>query len=87
MVHQVVDTTKLGHESAHLMERLAEEHEDAEIGEVMILAYVHVPPTADEDYGSGYIAWRCSDPREFIQRGLLHAALEQDRETEEEQDE
>jgi len=33
-----------------------------------------------------YIAWRCSDRREWVQRGILHAALDQERVTDEDED-
>jgi hypothetical protein len=76
-----LDTTRLGQVAAELMQTLADGYEDSdfdktELGEVMILAEVKLE---DEEGEWTNIAWRCSDDRQWVQRGLLHAALEQER--------
>ena len=74
-----IDPTRLGQVTAELMEKLSEDwdEESAELGEVMVLAEVKVTDEDGDDWT--YIAWRCSDPRNWVQRGLLHASLEQER--------
>jgi hypothetical protein len=72
-----IDATKLGQVSAALMEYLDDNVEDgAELGEVLILAEVR---GVDDDGSFTYIQWRCSDERDWVQRGMLHAALDSDR--------
>jgi hypothetical protein len=65
--------------AAQLMDDLeadqAESGEEQEIGELMLLAEVR---GQDEDGGYTYIRFRCTDERQWAQRGLLHAALEQE---------
>jgi hypothetical protein len=46
---------------------------------VMVLAEIS---GTDEDGGWTAIRWRCSDPRAWVQRGIVYAALQQDREVE-----
>lgn len=45
------------------------------VGEVMLLAEIR---GEDDDGTYTYIRFRCSDEREWIQRGMMHAALEQE---------
>lgn len=68
-----MDTTELGSTAAQLMEMIEEEEPDAEMGVVMILAEIN---GCDEDGGWSSIRWRCSDPRVWVQDGMLHAALD-----------
>lgn len=74
-----MDTTRVGTVAAELMEGLAEGWEDhphdVEIGEVLILVELRGD---DGDAGWTDVAFRCSDPRQWVQRGLLHAALSSD---------
>jgi hypothetical protein len=76
----VIDASKVGVVAAQLMEDLendqAEIADEQTIGEVMLLAEVR---GEDEDGSYTYIRFRCSDGREWVQRGMLHAALEQER--------
>jgi len=53
----------------------AELDEEQTIGEVMLLAEVR---GEDEDGIYTYIRYRCTDDRQWVQRGMLHASLEQD---------
>jgi hypothetical protein len=76
-----MDTSKLGVVAANLMDDLtkdqAEIGDEQELGVVMLLAEVR---GEDEDGTSyTYIRFRGSDDREWIQRGILHAALDQER--------
>ncbi len=71
-----MDTSKVGVVAAKLMEKLAEEaaqEEGQQVGEVMLLAEVR---GVDDDGPYTFIAFRCSDEREWVQRGILHAGLE-----------
>jgi hypothetical protein len=71
-----MDATPLGETTAVLMDRLSdqfEEFEDAEIGSVLVIAEVILPTDGPE--GSTGIHFRCSDPRQWVQQGLLHYAL------------
>lgn len=72
-----MDTSKLGVVAAQLMDQLAEEAEDNEcIGDVMVLAEIR----GNDDEGPyTFISWRCSDEREWVQRGMLHAGLDHKR--------
>lgn len=75
-----LDTSKVGMVAAALMEDLASEAapgEEQEVGTVMLLAEVR---GEDEDGTYTFIQFRCNDERTWVQRGLLHAALEQNRE-------
>lgn len=74
-----MDASKLGIVAAALMDDLVSDAEHLgaqELGEVLLMAEVR-----GEDDGGGYtyIRFRCSDVREWVQRGLLHACLDQDR--------
>jgi hypothetical protein len=77
-----VDTTRLGQVAADLMDLLAEDAADEEaaemeLGEVMILAEVKGRDEEGDDWTS--IRFRCSDPRFWVQRGMLSAALDGER--------
>lgn len=72
-----MDTTQLGEVTAELMEKLADTEPDAELGVVMVLAEIRGEDDGEEWTG---IEWRCSDSRAWIQYGMLHAALESERE-------
>lgn len=75
----MIDASKVGVSAAHLMEDLEKEQtelaEEQTIGEVMLLAEVR---GEDEDGSYTYLRFRCTDSREWVQRGMLHAVLEQD---------
>jgi hypothetical protein len=62
----------------------AELGEEQTIGEVMLLAEVR---GEGEDGTYTYIRYRCTDVRQWVQRGMLHAALEQDRQPDLDEDE
>jgi hypothetical protein len=74
-----MDTSTLGVVAASLMDDLAEDQaeirDEQELGVVMLLAEVR---GEDEDGSYTYIRFRGSDDREWIQRGILHAALDQE---------
>jgi hypothetical protein len=75
-----IDAGKIGVVAAQLMDDLVKDQEEIgdhqEIGEVMLLAEVR----GQDDGGTyTYIRFRCSDPRDWVQRGLLHACLDQDK--------
>jgi hypothetical protein len=74
-----VDAGKVGVAAAQLMDDLVADQgeigDDQTIGEVMLLAEVR---GTDETGDYTYIRFRCSDDREWVQRGLLHACLDQD---------
>lgn len=74
-----MDVSKLGVVAADLMEYLARDQEEMgdeqTLGEVMLLAEIR---GTDEDGTYTYIRYRCSDDRVWVQRGIMHAALEQD---------
>jgi hypothetical protein len=80
-----MDATRLGQVTADLMDHLNEDPpgESAELGEVLVLAEVKV---TDPEGDWTYIAWRCSDERAWVQLGLMHAALDQEREVGDEDD-
>lgn len=70
---------KVGVLAAQLMDQMEEESEPEDnetIGEVMLLAEVR---GTDANGPYTYITWRCSDKREWAQRGMLHAGLHQER--------
>jgi hypothetical protein len=70
---------KVGVLAAQLMEKVeadSEPTEDEHVGEVMLLVEMR---GTDEDGPYTYIEWRCSDEREWVQRGILHAGLDQER--------
>lgn len=75
-----IDLGKVGLVAANLMDDLMADQEeidhDQEIGEVMLIAEVR---GADADGTYTYIRFRCSDDREWVQRGLLHAGLDEER--------
>jgi len=86
-----MDTTEVGTVTAQLMESLAEEFgEDAEVGVVAVLVEITEPvspeeweesegrePTPeDEPLAATTLRWRCSDGRNWVQRGLFRAASE-----------
>jgi hypothetical protein len=75
----VIDASKVGISAAQLMEDLERDQteigEKQTVGDVMLLAEVR---GEDEDGTYTYIRYRCTDDRQWIQRGMLHAALEQD---------
>jgi hypothetical protein len=75
-----IDAGKVGLVAAALMDDLASDQahmgDDQSIGEVMLLAEVR---GEDEDGSYTYIRFRCSDSRDWVQRGILHACLDQDR--------
>jgi hypothetical protein len=77
-----VDTTKVGQVAAALMEAISEDyHEDVEIGDVVIVVELSYPPGCppgedNEFLGSTSITFQGSDPRGWVQRGLLIEALE-----------
>lgn len=75
----MIDASKVGVAAAQLMDDLekdqAETGEDQTIGEVMLLAEVQ---GEDEDGTYTYLRHRCTDTRQWVQRGMLHAALEQE---------
>jgi hypothetical protein len=75
-----LDTTQVGTVAAELMDTLAEDQErdtdELTVGVVMVL--VEVQGTDEDGDSWTWIRYRCSDPRVWIQRGMLHAALEQD---------
>lgn len=79
-----IDAGKVGIVAADLMDDLISDQQeighDQQIGEVMLVAEVRGD---DGDGGYTYIRFRCSDEREWIQRGLLRACLDQERVTEE----
>jgi hypothetical protein len=81
----VIDASKVGVTAAQLMEDLekdqAEIGDEQTVGEVMLLAEVR---GEDEDGSYTYIRYRCIDERQWVQRGMLHAALEQDCRTDDE---
>jgi hypothetical protein len=76
----LMDTSKVGIVAANLMDDLAKDQaeigDDQTLGEIMLLAEVQ---GEDEDGSYTYIRFRCSDDRQWVQRGMLHAVLEQDR--------
>lgn len=76
----MIDTSKLGIVAANLMDDLvkdqAEAGDDQTLGEVMLLAEIQ---GEDEDGPYTYLRFRCSDDREWVQRGMLHSALDQER--------
>lgn len=72
-----MDTTRLGEVTAALMELIDSEEENSELGVVLVLAEIAGTDEDGDDWTS--IRWRCSDPREWIQYGMLHAALCSDR--------
>ena len=72
---------RVGLVAAQLMEKIeadSEPTDDERIGEVMLLVEVR---GTDEDGPYTYIEWRCSDEREWMQRGLMHAGLDSERRT------
>ena len=76
----MIDASKVGVAAAQLMEDLekdqAQTSEEQAIGDVMLLAEVR---GKDEDgHYTYYLRYRCTDTRQWVQRGMLHAALEQD---------
>ncbi len=83
-----MDTSTLGVVAANLMDDLAKDQaeigDDQELGEVMLLAEVR---GQDAEGAYTYIRFRCSDEREWIQRGILHAALDQERQGSDDEDE
>lgn len=60
-----LDTTRLGRVAAEMMESLAESYaeEDVEMGEVVLAVEIR-------SGGWSGIAYRCTDPRNWVQRGL-----------------
>jgi hypothetical protein len=70
-----MDTSRLGQVAADLMEAIDSEDGD-ELGVVLVLAEIK---GSDEHGDWTAIRWRCSDPRAWVQYGVLHAALDQDR--------
>lgn len=72
-----LDASKVGVAAAQLMEDLETEQAEAgdqqTIGEVMLLAEVR---GEDENGAYTYIRFRSTDDRNWVQRGMLHAALE-----------
>lgn len=66
-----MDTTRLGETAAALMDLIDAEDGD-ELGVVMVLAEVK---GTDDDGEWTAIRWRCSDPRAWVQYGVLHEAL------------
>jgi hypothetical protein len=72
-----MDTSKVGVVAAQLTDKLADGEKslggEERVGEVMLLAEVR---GTDDDGTYTYIAFRCSDEREWVQRGMLHAGLE-----------
>lgn len=75
-----IDAGNVGIIAASLMDDLVADQQaaghDQEIGEVMLLVEVR---GKDDDGGYTYIKFRCSDERDWVQRGLLHACLDQDK--------
>jgi hypothetical protein len=68
-----MDLTRVGTTAAELMEHLTDSLDGGEeIGEVMILVEV-----SGDDEGGNWtdIFWRCSDPRAWVQHGMLAYAL------------
>ncbi len=81
----MTDLTQVGMTAADLMEDLAESLEgDEEIGEVMVLVEVS---GKDGEVEWTDISWRCSDPRAWVQHGMLAYALNAERRVDEDEDE
>lgn len=61
--------------AAELIEHLENSYdgEEIEIGEVMVL--VEITGRNEEEGDWTAINFRCSDPRHWIQQGMLHAAM------------
>lgn len=71
-----MDTTKLGTQVAGFMERLeADLPEDAQLGEILVIAEMQIPGISDDDHGETRIHFSCTDPRAHVQVGLLKLAL------------
>ena len=86
-----MDTTEVGQTTAKLMESLAEEFgDDAQVGIVAVVVEVTEPISAedweeaegrpptpdDEPLEATSLRWRCSDGRNWVQRGLFRAVAE-----------
>lgn len=65
-----LDTTRLGELAAGMMERLAEGYEDHDVtvGTVALIVEVN-----SGDWTA--VTYRCSDPRAWVQRGLMEAGI------------
>lgn len=65
-----LDTTKLGQVAAELMESLANSYEgyDVEVGTVALIVEVNASEWTA-------VTYRCSDPRVWIQKGLMRAGI------------
>ena len=71
-----MDTRKLGAVAAELMEYIEKrEDETTEIGEVMILVELRGTHDDGSDQKWTTISTQCTDPRGWVQRGLLNEAL------------
>lgn len=70
-----MDTTRVGEVAATLMELIAEAYgDDATVGVVAIVVEVDIPPSDPGEHGITEIQVRCSEPRRWIQAGLLESA-------------
>lgn len=63
-----MDTSKVGHVAAGLMEKIATEHADGglRVGTVMLIVEL-------EDEAQTGIVTRCSNPRDWVKLGLVEA--------------
>jgi hypothetical protein len=71
-----MDTTRLGHVAADLMDHIAEEYgatDGVTLGIVAVIAEVDLPDS-DGEPGWTTVQYRCSDARRWIQAGLFDAA-------------
>jgi len=89
----VIDASKVGVTAAQLMDDLEKdqaevaETDSQTVGDVMLIVEVR---GEDEDGTYSYMRYRCTDARVWVQRGMLHGALEQEQlgdfETDDEED-
>jgi hypothetical protein len=71
----MIDSTKVGVVTAELMDYLAESYGDDEVGVGTVMVLVEVTGTDEDGDDWTAIQSRCSDPRAWVQNGMLHAGL------------